>query len=147
MEILIPISFFAMIAALSLGPRYFTHLERQKMQEVLRAAYDAGQPVNPDIIVSLMATPPKVRSPLRDIRSGAILLATAVGIGFLARAIAYDSQDAYYPLIGVAAIPGAIGIAYLILGLIAQFTAKPSTVAAQPVVAAAPRAPSDDPAV
>ena len=38
MEILIPITFFAMIAVIVVAPRYLKSQERQKLQDTLRAA-------------------------------------------------------------------------------------------------------------
>ena len=53
MEILIPISFFAMIVAIVVAPRYFRSIERQKLAETLRVAMEKGQPLPPEIVEAM----------------------------------------------------------------------------------------------
>ena len=60
MEILIPLSFFAMIAAIVIAPRYFKSQERQKMAETLRVAIEKGQPLPTEVIEAMSSN---VRSP------------------------------------------------------------------------------------
>ena len=79
-DILIPISLFAMIAAIVIGPRYFKSLERQKMADTLRAAIERGQPLPPEVINLLTADAKPKASPQRDLRRGVILVAAALGL-------------------------------------------------------------------
>lgn len=121
MEILIPIAFFAMIAAIVIVPRYFRSLERQKMAETLRAAIERGQPL-PQEMVDAMSTnvrsPSMPPSPQRDMRTGIVWLGVAMGLVALGLIVGFEEPDASYWFMGFAAFPGFIGLAFVILGLI-----------------------------
>lgn len=120
--ILVPIALFAMIAAIVVVPQWLKSKERQKLQDTLRVAYEKGQAVDPAIIqamtseVKTTTTP----APYRDIRRGVIFLAVALAftiIGFVHGYFeGYDEGAwAWY----VAVFPGLVGLAYLVLGLLA----------------------------
>ena len=113
MEILIPLTFFAMIAAIVIGPRYLKSLERRKMAETLRAAIDKGQPLPPEVINMLTVDTKPPSSPQRDLRRGVILVAVALGLVAMGLLIGLGEPDATYPIIGVAAIPGFVGLALI----------------------------------
>lgn len=113
---------FGTIAALAIVPIYFKSLERQRLQETLRAAIDKGQPLPPEVIEALTSDV-KVRpkpSPQRDLRVGIIWVGVAVGIAALGIALSFDEPDATYPLLGVAAFPGFIGLAFIIISFLAR---------------------------
>lgn len=118
LEILIPLTFFAMIAAIAVGPRYLKSLERRKMADTLRAAIDKGQPLPPEVINLLTADAKPAPSPKRDLRRGVILAAVALGLVVMGLVIGQGEPDATYPIIGVAAIPGFIGLALIAIGLL-----------------------------
>ena len=119
--ILVPISFFGMIAAIVLVPRYFKSLERQKMAETLRAAIERGQELPPEMISAMTSDvrpkglPP---SPQRDIRTGVIWLFLAAGLATFGLLVGMEEPDATYPLLAFAAFPGFIGAAFVVLGLL-----------------------------
>jgi hypothetical protein len=115
LEILIPLTFFAMIAAIVIAPRYLKSQERQKMAETLRAAIERGQPLPPEMINVLTADVKPPSSPQRDLRRGVILVAVALGLVVLGLVLGVDEPDATYPLIGSAAIPGFIGLALIVI--------------------------------
>ncbi|MCR5875847.1 DUF6249 domain-containing protein [Phenylobacterium sp. J426] len=121
MEILIPLAFFAMIAAIVIAPRYFRSQERQKMAETLRAAIERGQPL-PQEMVDAMSTnvrsPALPPSPQRDLRTGIVWIAVALGLVALGLIVGFEEPDAAYWFLGFAAFPGFIGLAFVILGLI-----------------------------
>jgi hypothetical protein len=125
LEILIPLAFFAMIAAIVLGPGYFRSRNREKMLDTLRVAYEKGQPVPPELIDAIntdpkaMAKTPQERAE-RDIRSGVILLAVALAFCALAWGVSFEESDAYYPMVGIAAFPGFIGLALITFGLLGR---------------------------
>ena len=110
MEILIPLSLFAMIAALVIVPRYFKSVERQKMAETLRVAIDAMSSN-----VRTLGLPP---SPQRDLRTGIIWLGIGVGLAAMGAAISFEEADALYPVLGVSAFPIFIGLAFIALALL-----------------------------
>ena len=121
MEILIPLSLFAMIAALVIVPRYFKSVERQKMAETLRVAIEKGQPLPTEIIDAMstnVRTPGLPPSPARDLRTGIIWLGIGVGLAAMGAALSFEEADALYPLLGVAAFPVFIGLAFVALALL-----------------------------
>ncbi len=122
-EIVVPLGICATVAAVILVPLYFRRLEREKLFETLKAAYDKGQPVPPELIDTL-TRPEKVRPALptaeRDLRRGVIALAWALAFvicGLLSQDFEYgpDLSSGWF---GVAAFPGMIGVAYLAFGLL-----------------------------
>lgn len=125
MEILIPLSFFAMIAAIVLVPGYLRSRNREKMLETLRVAYEKGQPV-PAELIDAINTDPKARpkTPMeqseRDLRTGIIALAVALAFVALGWAVSFEESDVYYPMLGIAAFPGFIGIALIVFGLVGR---------------------------
>lgn len=121
MEILIPLSLFAMIAALVIVPRYFKSVERQKMAETLRVAIEKGQPLPAEIIDAMstnVRTPGLPPSPARDLRTGIIWLGIGVGLAAMGAALSFEEADALYPLLGIAAFPVFIGLAFVALSLL-----------------------------
>jgi hypothetical protein len=123
MEILIPLSLFAMIAALVIVPRYFRSQERQKVAETLRVALERGEPLPRELIEALQSeTVAKglPASPQRDIRTGVIWLSIGMAFVALGVAVSFDEPDALYPLLGVGAFPTFIGLAFILLGVLGK---------------------------
>lgn len=121
MEILIPLAFFAMIAALVIVPRYFKSMERQRMAETVRVAIEKGQPLPDELIDALSSnvrTPGLPASPQRDLRTGIIWMGVGVGLAGMGFAISFEEPDALFPFLGIAAFPIFIGLAFIALGLL-----------------------------
>ena len=121
MEILIPISLFAMIAALVIAPRYFKSMERQKMADTLRAAIEKGQPLPSEVIDAMSSnvrSPVMLPSPQRDLRTGIIWLGVGVGLAALGLAMSFEEPDVLFPCLGLASFPIFIGLAFVTLGLL-----------------------------
>lgn len=126
MEDFIPLvailSVFGTITAIVFGPTYMKFRERREVQETVRAAIDKGQALPPEVIDAMTKDVTKnLPSRTRDIRRGIIWL--AVGIGLAAFGLINDfhsinggwEDNAGEGLLGIAAIPVTVGIAYLIL--------------------------------
>ena len=121
--VLIPFGFMAMIAAIVIVPRYFRSMERQKMAETLRAAIEKGQPMPTEVIDAMSSnvrTPAAPPSPSRDLRTGLVWMGVAVGLAAMGLALSFEEPDALYPMIGIAAFPGFIGVAFIIMWAIAR---------------------------
>ena len=120
MEILVPITFFAMIAAIVLVPRYLKSRERQSLQETLKLAIEKGQPLPTEVVASISHDKKPPPSPQRDLRIGIVWLGVAVGIAVFGLAVGYEEPDATYPLLGIAAFPGFIGLAFIAISLLTK---------------------------
>ena len=119
------IVFWAFVAAIILVPTYLRHQDRQRMHETLRIAYEKGQPVPPELIEALQknVSARAVASPDRDLRMAVVLIAVGLGFACLGYGLWYglmsvDDTAAYISggsTAGFGAIPGLIGVAYLVL--------------------------------
>lgn len=115
-ETIIPVALFAMIAAIVIVPNWLKSRERREMQETLRASIEKGQQLPADIVEALSRQNVKpVATASRDLRAGVILVATALGIAAAFATIGYYVDEDIYAFGAWAAIPGAIGLAFIIL--------------------------------
>lgn len=110
---MIPIFFFAMIAAIVIVPRYFKSMERQKMAETLKAAIEKGQPLPNEVVDAISSGVKSPPSPQRDLRTGVIWLGVGVGLAAMGWALNFEEPDATWPMIGIACFPAFIGLAFL----------------------------------
>jgi hypothetical protein len=114
-DILIPITFFLFLAAVILVPGYLRSKEKERLHETLRVAYEKGQPVPPEMIEALQSN--RLRpQPDRDLRRGIVLLCVAAAIvvfGLMVGQIPETEGHATWPMVGIAAFPGFIGIGYV----------------------------------
>lgn len=120
-EILVPIAFFAMVAAIVLVPRWLRSRDRQRLLDTMRVAYERGQPVPPDLVDSLQfdERSAKPSSPDRDLRSGIILVGVALAFITLGLVINQIEGDREAWIIGaVGAFPGFIGLGHLAFWLL-----------------------------
>ncbi|HEY9218199.1 MAG TPA: DUF6249 domain-containing protein [Phenylobacterium sp.] len=118
--ILVPLGLFAMITAIVVIPRYFRSLERQKLQDTLRAAVERGEPIPPEVVAAISTPAKEARvasrvHPDQDLRQGIVWLAVGFGIAMMGYFIGFNEPDATAPMLGVAAIPGFIGLAFILL--------------------------------
>lgn len=119
-EILVPLGFFTMIAALVIVPRYLKSVERLKLQDTLRAAVERGQPIPPEVIEAMSLDARPRPSPERDLRIGIIWLAVAAGLATLGLVAGLHEPHATYPALGLAALPGFIGLAFILISLLSR---------------------------
>lgn len=121
MEILIPITFFALIAAIVIGPGYLKSRERMRMQDNLRLAIEKGQPLPPEVIEAVARASDVLPTRTRDVRRATILMAVAASfstMGLIAYQYSANTDANVAPVLwGFATIPGFIGLAYLALAL------------------------------
>jgi hypothetical protein len=116
-EILIPIGFFTMIAAITIVPNWLRMRERQEIQATVRAAIEKGQPLPPELIEALSKDMRvrKASSAHRDMRIGVILLAISAGVALTGVALGGINDNAMFGTVSGAAVPGMIGLAFVIL--------------------------------
>ncbi|RYG15637.1 MAG: hypothetical protein EON96_10250 [Caulobacteraceae bacterium] len=112
---------FASIVAVIIGPSFLKNRERREMQLTVRHAVDKGQTLPPELIDAMTKDVQKgLPSRTKDMRKGVLSLASGVGIaGFALTVGGFTSQwggNGEGPLLGLACIPAAIGVAFIILG-------------------------------
>lgn len=136
---LIPILVIFMIVALVIGPlwirSYFAAQERSRLHETLRVAYEKGQAVPPELIQSLQTSVSErpISTPDRDLRRAIVLIAVGLGLCGLGYGMYFGLNSASEEgawitgtsIAGAGAIPGLIGVAYLILWLINRRAPRP----------------------
>jgi predicted anti-sigma-YlaC factor YlaD len=141
LNITLPIMFIAIAAAVlaALIVPFYLHnraKDRARLYEMLRQAQESSHPFSPDLIRQIVGGPPPSRE--KDIRRGAVLLATAVGIaiptvsvfvlitslrGRMFEEILPRASDilmflSVFALIGsVISVLGCVGATLLVLGL------------------------------
>ena len=116
--ILVPISFFVMIAALFIVPRYFKSREREEMQQTIRAAIERGDGLSPEAIEAMTRDFKPNPSAVRDLRAAVIWIAVAIGFAVCGYFISWEEGDAFYPVLGFASIPALVGLSYLAMAAI-----------------------------
>lgn len=118
--LLIPIFAVLMPVFIVFIVMYFRARERSELQKTLRMAIEKGQPLPESYVDSLQKSAKAPRSPANDIRSGLILIAVGVGMAVWS----FIDNGYLTGLAGVAAIPGFIGVALLIIGIIGMNSKK-----------------------
>ncbi|MGH7016128.1 MAG: DUF6249 domain-containing protein [Caulobacteraceae bacterium] len=137
---IVPIIFFIWLGAVIIVPVWLKSRDRARMHETLRTAYEKGQPVPPELIAALQQSSPpwsgagSAPTAEHDLRRGLVLV--AVGLGLCAvgwglwfglwNASAIAANITGGVVAGVGAIPGLIGVAYLILWATKRKQSAPS---------------------
>jgi hypothetical protein len=114
-DIIVPITFFLFLAAVILVPGYLRSREKERLHDTLRLAYEKGQPVPPEMIEALQ-TNRMAPQPDRDLRRGIVLLCVAAAIvvfGLMVGQIPETEGHATWPMVGIAAFPGFIGLGHI----------------------------------
>lgn len=113
---------FSAIVAIIVIPRWLKARERENLHKTIQIAYDKGQQLPPELI-SALTQDVKVKpqpSPERDLRTGIIWLGVAIGLAAFGWAIGFEEPDATYILMGVAAFPGFIGLAFIVMSFVGR---------------------------
>ena len=106
----IPIAAFASITIIFCMWFYFKAKARTETQETFRLALEKGSELSPEFIKHLGEPEP---SKDRDLRRGLIWVALGIAMAILAYGV--NEPDAFGPMLGSAAFPGLVGVAYLIM--------------------------------
>ncbi len=106
----VPIVMFVSIAVIFSFWLYFRYKARLATQETFRLALEKGSELSPELIKQL-AEPEPAKD--RDLRRG--LIWAAIGIAMVILAVAIGEPEAMGPIMGSAAFPGLVGVAYLIM--------------------------------
>lgn len=109
-EEFIPIVMFAGLTIVFCMLFWFRFRARSEMQQTIRMALDKGHELTPEIIDRLGH--PKAGK-FKDLRLGVIWLSIAAGLVLIGFAV--PEPDALRGLLAGAALPFAIGVAYLVL--------------------------------
>ena len=131
-----------LVLGLALGPRYIRSRERQRVYELMRVAYEKGQPVPPEVLAALTSEPPADARYRHsggsgadaDLRRAVVLIAVGVGIASLGLGLGWGIGMASGiggsivggVIAGCGAIPGFIGVAYLLLWLVGRGSRAPA---------------------
>lgn len=94
---------------------FFVSRSNADKQKTLRMAIERSDNLSPEVMSALQSMQKKPKSPMNDVRAGLILMAIAAGL-IIWRFL--DHGEIGGGLAGIAAVPGMIGIALLILGII-----------------------------
>ena len=106
----VPISMFVGLTIVICIFFWFRYRARSEMQQTFRLALEKGQELTPEVIDRLGHPKP---SRDKDLRLGVIWLALAGGLVLIGFAV--PDEDALRGLLAGAALPFAIGLAYMIL--------------------------------
>ncbi len=94
---------------------FFIYRSNAERQKTLRMAIEKSDNLSPEVMDAIRQMQRKPKTPMNDVRAGLILIAIAVGL----MAWNYiDKHELGGGLSGIAAVPGMIGVALLILGII-----------------------------
>lgn len=114
---------FGSIVAIILGPSWLKSREKQETQITVRNAIDKGQALPPELVEALTKDVTRnLPSRTKDIRRGVLWIAAGVGLGLLglfsdmtwSGPAELDGSIAN-GMLGIAAIPFTIGVAFVIL--------------------------------
>ena len=119
--ILIVAIIFSAITAIIFGPSYLKSREKREIQATVRHAIDKGQDLPPELIDAMTKdVASKLPSRTRDLRRGVIWLAVGSGVAAVSylRNLGWNDHDmegASAAMMGLAAIPATIGLAFIVL--------------------------------
>ena len=94
---------------------YFRARNRRTVFDAIKLISERGEPVAPELIEALVQDK---ASPYADLRRGIVFISIAVATGVFA--VVLGEGDAIRPLLGIAAFPGLIGLAYIGLHVFAS---------------------------
>ncbi|MDX1481524.1 MAG: DUF6249 domain-containing protein [Woeseiaceae bacterium] len=111
-EALIPVTMFLVLGAVFALFFWFRYRMRNDMQQTIRTAIEKGQELSPEIIDRLGSRKPH---PDSDLRKAVIWIGGAAGLAVFGIAMGVYEADVRQVMLGVAAFPFFIGLAYAVL--------------------------------
>lgn len=123
-EIFVPLTFFAFLTAVILGPVIVRERTRRSAHRLVAQALERGQQLDPQIVNDLAQSidQPTAR---KSLGKAVILLALAGAFAGVA-SMGLDDGEANTGLMAAAIFIGAIGGAYALLTAVDYFTKKPA---------------------
>ena len=109
-SIVIPTVLFGSIVGIVWLVSHFNFKKRSTVHETLRHAIDQGQVLSDDMMVRLSLANDPVRA---DLRRGVLFIAAGLAFAFLGTMVGMEEGEAIRPMLGVAAFPVFLGLAYL----------------------------------
>lgn len=109
-DVMVPIVLFLTPAVIVLIVSYFNSRKRTTIHETLRYAIDKGQTLSPDLLEKMSLVTDPIRA---DLRRGVLFLAFGAAFAVLGTLIGMEEAEAVRPMLGVAAFPIFMGIAYI----------------------------------
>jgi hypothetical protein len=109
-DVLVPAILFGSVVGIVWLVSHFNFKKRSTVHETLRHAIDQGQVLSDDMMVRLSLANDPVRA---DLRRGVLFIAAGLAFGFLGAMVGMEEGEAIRPMLGVAAFPVFLGVAYL----------------------------------
>ena len=110
-DILVPMTVFGAMAFCFWCVFYYKNREKEKIQDTIGKAIDAGQQLSPETIKALGVK--SVSAPFADLRKSILMI--CFGIAFILLAQVIPDDEAPQLLTGIAAFPIVLGIGYFIV--------------------------------
>nr|WP_321361419.1 DUF6249 domain-containing protein [uncultured Hyphomonas sp.] len=109
-DVIVPVVLFGSVVGIVWLVSYFNSRKRNTIHETLRHAIDQGQVLSDDMMVRLSLANDPVRA---DLRRGVLFIAAGLAFAFLGLMVSTEGPEAVRPMLGVAAFPVFLGLAYL----------------------------------
>lgn len=106
--IFVPLIVFSALAVILIAAFFFSYRKRRIVYDAIKVAIEKTGAVDAALVEAIIRD--KV-GPNADLRKGIILIATAAAVVVLGYSI--DDAEAIGPMLGIAAFPGFIGVAYI----------------------------------
>ncbi len=109
------VAFFGTIIAIVAIVSFNRSRNTAELQKTLRMSIEKGQPLPPEFVESMSRSVPRAKNPMNDVRWGLIWMALAGGLMLWTY---LDHGEIGHHMGGIAAVPGMIGLALFVLGII-----------------------------
>jgi hypothetical protein len=107
-DVVVPIVLFGATAAIFIAAYFFSYRKRKIVYEAIKVAIEKTGHVDAALVEAIIRDKVGVNA---DLRKGIVLIAVAGAFVILGYQI--PEQEAVGPMLGVAAFPGLVGLAYV----------------------------------